>query len=68
MTKPTYVHKNDAIVTAQKFRKGDDGIYAEEKQEFQGSETDKQREAESIAEESSIENTPAADGDKRGEG
>lgn len=68
MTKPTHVHKNDAIVTDQKFRHEDDGIYAEQKQHFQGSETEKQREAEAVAEESSIEDNPAAGGDGRDDG
>lgn len=67
MPKPTHVHKNDAIVTDQKFLHEDDAIYAREKQEFQGSEKDKQREAESIAEESSLNDNPVAgsgDGDE----
>ncbi|MEJ7758322.1 MAG: hypothetical protein WKF55_01890 [Gemmatimonadaceae bacterium] len=65
--KPTHVNKNDAIVTDQKLRHNDDGIYAQEKQEFQGSEKKKQREAESVAEESSIEEAPSADNSKRDE-
>ncbi len=67
MPKPTHVHKNDAIVTDQKSLHEDDAIYAREKQEFQGSEKAKQREAESIAEESSLEDNPVAgsgDGDE----
>lgn len=59
MPKPTHVHTNDAIVTDQKFRHEDDRIYAEEKREFQGSETEKADEADTVAEESSNENTPA---------
>lgn len=62
MPKPTHVHKNDAIVTDQKFRHEDDRIYAEEKREFQGSETDKAEEAEAVEEESSNEDTPASGG------
>lgn len=58
--KPTHVSKNDAIVTDQKLRHEDDGIYAQEKHEFQGSETDKAEEAESVEEESSTKDTPAS--------
>ena len=59
MPKPTHVYKNDAIVTDKKFRPEDDRIYAEEKREFQGSETDKADEADAVAEESSTGDTPA---------
>ncbi len=59
MPKPTHVHKNDAIVTDQKFRHEDDRIYAEEKREFQGSETEKAEKADAVAEEGSSEETPA---------
>lgn len=59
MPKPTHVHKNDAIVTDQKFRHEDDRIYAEEKREFQGSETEKAEKADAVAEESSSGETPA---------
>ena len=59
MPKPNHVHTNDAIVTDQKFRPEDDRIYAQEKREFQGSESEKAEAAESVAEESGNEDTAA---------
>lgn len=64
MPKPTHVHTNDATVTDQKFRHEDDRIYAEEKREFQGSETEKAEEAGTVAEESSTGDTPVPGGGK----
>lgn len=67
MPKPNHVHTNDAIVTDQKFRPEDDRVYAAEKREFQGSETRKEEEAESISEQGSTEDTPAPEGGSREE-
>lgn len=61
MPKPTHVHVNQAIVTDQKFRPEDDRIYADERREFQGSETVKAEEAEAIDEDSSITDVSAND-------
>ena len=45
MPKSTHFHKvNDTRNTDTKFRPEDEGIYEEEKQEFQGSEKDKKAE------------------------
>ena len=46
MPKGTHFHQNhDATRTDQKFRPEDEGIYQQEKQEFQNSEQDKKSDA-----------------------
>ena len=46
MPKSTHFHQNhDAQNTDRKFRPDDEGIYQQEKQEFQGSEQDKKADA-----------------------
>ena len=46
MPKGTHFHQNhDAIQTDKKFRPEDEGIYQQEKQEFQNSEQDKKADA-----------------------
>lgn len=46
MPKATHFHQvHDAQITDKKFRPDDEGIYQEEKQEFQGSEQAKKAEA-----------------------
>ena len=41
MPKSTHQHQKDATNTDQKFSPDDEGLYAREKQEFQGSEQEK---------------------------
>jgi hypothetical protein len=46
MPKSTHFHTTrDTVSTDKKFRPEDEGIYAQEKQEFQGSETEKKSES-----------------------
>jgi hypothetical protein len=53
MPKSTHFHQNrDAQITDKKFRPEDEGIYEQEKQEFQGSEQEKK--ADSMSEEEFI--------------
>ena len=48
MPKATHIHTTkDAVSTDKKFRPDDDKLYTKEKQDFQGSEKDKQAESRS---------------------
>jgi len=48
MPKSTHEHQKEAINTDRKFRPYDEHIYAQDKQEFQESETEKREEEERV--------------------
>ena len=47
MPKSTHQHQKDAINTDKKYRPNDEGIYAQDKQEFQESEQEKRSDEDS---------------------